>query len=160
MIGRLIAEMIVYFKSDRKRIHHFLEVYGFAKTIGELEGLDAKTQEVLEIAAIIHDIGIKISEEKYQSAAGYYQELEGPLEAKKILDVLGYQKEIVERVCYLVGHHHTYNNIDGKDYQILVEADFLVNIKVESYTRQAIDTIYENIFKTPSGKKIMETIFY
>ena len=35
---------------------------------------------------------------------------------------------MIRRVEYLVGHHHTYKDIDGLDYQILVEADFLVNI--------------------------------
>lgn len=41
-----------------------------------------------------------------------------------MLENLSYDKDIIERVCYLVGHHHTYNSIDGMDYQILVEADF------------------------------------
>ena len=36
---------------------------------------------------------------------------------------LGFEDKITERVCYLVGHHHTYTNIEGMDYQILVEAD-------------------------------------
>lgn len=51
----------------------------------------------------------------------------GPDEAEKLLNKLGVDEKIIERVCFLVGHHHTYNMIDGLDYQILVEADFLVN---------------------------------
>ena len=160
MIGKLIDEMIVYFGHDRKQIHHLLQVYGFAKTIGELEKLDSKTQEILELTAVIHDIGIKISMEKYQSSVGPYQELEGPPEARKILEKLGYNEEIIERVCYIVGHHHTYTDIQGLDYQIMVEADFLVNIKTEKYTQEAIDKIRDNIFKTNAGKQILKTIFY
>ena len=34
---------------------------------------------------------------------------------------------MVERICYLIGHHHTYKDVDGADYQLLLEADFLVN---------------------------------
>jgi hypothetical protein len=41
-----------------------------------------------------------------------------------MLGRLGFGAALVERVCYLVGHHHTYTNIDGPDYQILVEAGF------------------------------------
>ena len=29
----------------------------------------------------------------------------------------------VERICFIIGHHHTYKAIDGLDFQILVEAD-------------------------------------
>ena len=66
---RVITAMIEYFGSDKKRIHHFLKVYSFAKTIGESENLLPDDQELLEISAIIHDIGIKVSEEKYNSSA-------------------------------------------------------------------------------------------
>ena len=38
-------------------------------------------------------------------------------------------RRVTERVAYLIGHHHTYDKIEGMDYQILVEADFLVNIQ-------------------------------
>lgn len=40
---------------------------------------------------------------------------------------LCFSPKVAERVSYLVGHHHTYDHIDGMDYQILVEVDFLVN---------------------------------
>ncbi len=56
---------------------------------------------------------------------------------------------------YLIGHHHTYNNIDGIDYQILVEADFLVNICDDNLAKDAALKAYNNIFKTESGKKDM-----
>ena len=60
--AQVMEETIKYFDGDLKRINHLVKVYGFAKTIGELEGLDEKTQKILEITAIIHNIGIKISE--------------------------------------------------------------------------------------------------
>lgn len=120
----LTQEMIKYYKCDAKRIQHFIKVHSFAKLIGQGEGLSGETQEILEVAAIVHDIGIKISEKKYGSSNGKYQEIEGPAIAKEMLVKLGYSTDIIERVCYLVGHHHTYSNIVGEDYQILVEADF------------------------------------
>ena len=61
-------------------------------------------QNQLETAAYVHDIGIKISEEKYNSSAGKYQEIEGPPIAEEMLTKLGYDKDVIERVSYLVGH--------------------------------------------------------
>lgn len=128
MIEKLIAEMIFCYHGDPKRIQHFIKVHDFARTIGVLENLDKETLFTLEAAAVVHNIGIHASEEKYGSAAGKYQELEGPPLAKEMLTRLGFPENVITRVCYLVGHHHTYQNIDGLDYQILVEADFLVNL--------------------------------
>src|SRR5574344_1295351 len=126
-IGQVIKAMIAYYAGDVRRINHFLKVYGFAKAIGEMEGLDESTQEILEIAALTHDIGIKNSEKKYSSSAGNYQQIEGPPEAKTLLANLGVESNVIDRVCWLIAHHHTYTDIHGIDYQILVEADFLVN---------------------------------
>ena len=101
---------------------------------------------ILESTAILHDIGIHVSEEKYGSSNGKYQEKEGPAEACKLLSSLGgYSKEQIDRICYLIAHHHTYNDIDGLDYQILVESDFLVNIYEDHLIPQAIENIRENI---------------
>lgn len=70
-----------------------------------------------------------------------------------------FDKEVVERVSYLVGHHHTYTNIEGLDYQILVEADFLVNLYEDGVNQEAVKTAYERIFKTASGKDICNKMF-
>ena len=127
-LDELLYEMTRYDDKDVKRIQHFLKVHEFARLIGLAENLDPYTQEVLEAAAIVHDIGIHKAEEKYGRNTGKYQEMEGPGEARTMLTALSWPQEVIDRVCYLVGHHHTYDNIDGMDYQILVEADFLVNL--------------------------------
>lgn len=156
---QLMAAMIEYDKGDAMRIHHFLKVYEFARTIGRLEGLDERTQYILESAAIVHDIGIHISEEKYGSSAGHYQEIEGPAEARKLLQPLGYDEEAIQRIEYLVGHHHTYTNMDGQDYQILVEADFLVNLYEDNVTKDAMRSAYERIFRTETGKRFCRLLY-
>lgn len=159
MTDKIISAMIEYYKGDAKRINHFMKVYAFGKTIGIAEGLDKKTQNILETACIVHDIGIKLSEEKYNSSAGKYQETEGPAEAVKLLKDLGTADDIIKRVSYIVGHHHTYNNIDGMDYQILVEADFIVNIYEDNESREAVKNIKDRIFKTKTGKKFIDDMF-
>lgn len=70
-----------------------------------------------------------------------------------MLTALSWPQEVIDRVCYLVGHHHTYDNIDGMDYQILVEADFLVNLFEDGSTRYAEKRIYPD-FRTEGGKRL------
>lgn len=156
----LYKKMISFYSGDPEHIQHFIKVHSIARLIGEEEGLDEKTQFILETAALVHDIGIKPSMEKYGSSAGKYQEKEGPAYAKKMLEELDYEPEVVERVCYLVGHHHTYTDIDGLDYQILVEADFLVNYFENGNSTENIKLSVEKIFHTGSGKAIAKEMFF
>ena len=159
MISSLIDEMIAYDKGDPRRIQHFMKVHDFARTIGQLEGLNDDTLYILESAAVVHDIGIHVCEDKYGSCEGKLQEKEGPALAKEMLERLGYEQEVINRICYLVGHHHTYTNIDGVDYQILVEADFLVNLYEDGVSPDAVRKAYQNIFKTEKGRKICRNMF-
>ena len=158
-INTVLLEMINYYQGDPKRIQHFLKVHSFAKFIAEQENLPSDKLYILEIAGLMHDIGIKIAEQKYNSSNGKYQELEGPAPAREILEKLQVDTAVIDRVCFLIAHHHTYNNIDGIDYQILVEADFLVNICDDNLTKDAALKAYNNIFKTESGKKICQEMF-
>lgn len=157
--GKVMNAMIEYFGTDVRRINHFLKVFSFAKAIGEGEGLESEEQELVEIAAIVHDIGIKISEQKYNSSSGKYQELEGPAEAEKLLGQLGYEKMFIDKVKYLVAHHHTYNSINTLPYQILVEADFIVNLFEDNSSTESIKSVYSKIFKTKTGKMIMKKMY-
>ncbi len=156
---RLLTAMIEYDRGDAPRIQHFIKVYEFARIIGKMEKLDEHTQLILESAAIVHDIGIHMAERKYGSSNGKYQEIEGPAEAEKLLKVLGWPSDVTERVSYLVGHHHTYRNMDGLDYQILVEADFLVNLYEDDISPAGQKHAYEKIFKTESGKLLCRTLY-
>lgn len=158
-IALVINKMIEYYQNDPKRINHFLKVYSFCKAIGYGEGLDERTQYTVELSGVVHDIGIKISEEKYGSSAGKYQEQEGPALADKLLRQLNVENEIIERVCFLVGHHHTYNAVDGIDYQILIEADFLVNAYEDNLSKAAILNIKNKIFKTKTGTNILKQLY-
>ncbi len=158
-IENLKVAMTDYFKGDKKRINHYIKVHSYAKCIGELENLSKDELFILEVASIVHDIGIKNSELKYHSTSGKYQEIEGVPEAKKLLESLNFEKSVIERVCYLVGHHHTYNNIDGLDYQILVEADFIVNLFEDNNSIDSINNVKAKIFKTKTGILLLENIF-
>lgn len=158
-IRRLMDAMIDYDAGDPMRIHHFLKVHAFAAAIGQQEGLDERTQLILEAAALVHDIGIHLAEETYGDCRGKYQELVGPGEAEPLLKGLGFSRDIVDRVCYLVGHHHTYDQVDGPDYQILLEADFLVNLYEDSVSPEGQRQAYEHIFRTEAGKRYCRALY-
>lgn len=159
LVSIVKEKMIEYYARDSRRVHHFLKVHSFAKLIAEMEGMEPDEMQVLEIAALAHDIGIKNAELKYGYNNGKLQEQEGPPEARRLLREAGAEDAAVERACYLVAHHHTYRNIDGLDYQILVEADFLVNMYEDKADADTIRTAYDNIFATESGKMLCRQLF-
>ena len=159
IIPRLMASMIAFYQGSIHDIDHFLKVWAYAKTIGELEGLDRETQLVLEAAAITHDIACPLCREKYGNTNGRYQEEEGVPMARRFLSDSGLSKEPADRVAYLVGHHHTLEGIDGIDYQILVEADYIVNATENGYSRKDAKNFMQKVMKTESGKRILRSIF-
>lgn len=159
MINKLHLAMINLYKGDAIQIQHFSKVHTYAKLIAETEGVDKDLLFVIETAALTHDIGIHFCKEKYGSYNGKLQEKEGPAIAAELLETLGFDEGVSERVQYLIAHHHTYDNIDKLDYQILVEADFLVNIMEDNLPKEEALTICNKIFKTESGIKICKDMF-
>lgn len=158
-ISQLLGAMITYYRGDVKRIQHFIQVHDLARTIGVLEGLNKDTLYILEAAAAVHDIGIRICELKYGRCDGDLQEQEGPELARDMLSAIGFDEKVIIRVCYLVGHHHTYREIDGWDHQILIEADTLVNLCEEGTSHESIASAYEKIFITETGKFFCKKMF-
>lgn len=150
----LLSAMISYETGSPKRAQHLIKVYAFSKLIGLGEELDPHTLFVLEAAAAVHDIGIRRALEVHGHYNGKLQEELGPPEAEKLLVSLDFPRDVIDRVCWLVGHHHTYTDIQGLDYQILVEADFLVNLYEKAEPPEAQRAAYQTIFKTETGKRL------
>lgn len=158
-IAEVLSEMIRRNRGDQKRIEHSLKVFGYAQLLGRLERLDSRQLLFLELTAILHDIGIRVSEIKYGYSDGHLQELEGPPVAREILEKLEYDSEIIDRVCFVISKHHTFSAIDGIDFQLLVEADFLVNSVEEEVSPEGVQKFVELNFKTGSGCKVIGELF-
>ena len=158
-IAELTAKMIDFSEGNLHDINHLMKVWAYAKTIGELEGLDAGTQFVLEASAIVHDIACPLCREKYGSTAGPYQEKEGAVLAKTFLSDTDIPAHQQERIIYLVAHHHTLSEISGMDYQILIEADYIVNAGESAYPPENIKGFGEKFFRTPSGISILKSVY-
>ena len=159
MISHVMEKMIAFSDGNIHDIDHLIRVWTYSKTIGELEGLDAQTQFVLEVAAITHDIACPLCREKYGNTNGKLQEQEGKVMVKDFLADSGMSEDQIKRVVFLVGHHHTFTDIDGIDYQILVEADYIANATESGYSHQNVENFLQKIMKTESGKRILKSIF-
>ncbi len=158
-INQLYLKMMEFDRGQPDLIQHFTKVHAYAKLIAELEGIDPRAREVLEAAALVHDIGIPICNQKYGSHPGPMQEQEGPPLARKMLSELDFREEEISRVCTLVGEHHTLSPIDGIDHQILLEADFLVNCFAHSNPRESLLHTLNTVYATNAGKKIFTEMF-
>ena len=137
-VAAATRKMIEFYHGNRHDIAHFLKVWAMAKTIGELEGLDGHTQEVLELAAVVHDIACPLCREKYGDTNGKHQELESPPLVEAFFADLPVSRADVDRISWLAAHHHTDTNVDGPDHRILLEADFLVNADEGACARPAM----------------------
>ena len=152
-------KMIGFSEGNLHDINHFLKVYAYAKTIGECEGLDPQTQAILEAAAIVHDIACPLCRKKYGSTNGKYQELEGGPLTVDFLKDSGLSPAFIDRVAWLVAHHHTLTNVDGPDHQILLEADYLVNAEESNYPPENIRHALNVLFKTPTGCALLRSVY-
>ncbi|MBP2649178.1 MAG: hypothetical protein H6Q74_3 [Firmicutes bacterium] len=157
---RYIDELNRHFGVDQRRINHALKVLANVELIMEQEKLSEETYKIIIVTALLHDVGIKPAEEKYQSSAGVYQEIEGPPIVRAIMNRLGEPEAIIERVAYIVGGHHTVMKNNGLDFQIIWEADLLVNIEEEGLMNSpGISDIIAKNFRTATGKRIAREMF-
>ncbi len=151
--------MIEYNAPDVRRVNHSLKVLGYAQYLARAERCAPDTARIIEAAAILHDIGIHVAERVHGSSAGNWQEIEGPPIARRMLADIGADPRFTDRVAFIVGHHHSYAKIDAIDFQILVEADFLVNASEDSLDRDQILSFKKNVFRTHAGTELLSKLF-
>ena len=158
MINQLLLNAIEYDRGDPKRIQHLIKVYELSRLIGVREGLDEITLKGLLAAAVLHDIGIHEGERLYGRNDGEIQQKLGPGVAAEILAKTNGFEDVQDRVLQLIATHHTYNNIDGIDLQILIEADLIVNHYEDGLSKKAISAS-RRLFKTKTGKWLIDMIY-
>nr|WP_271716052.1 HD domain-containing protein [Anaeromicropila herbilytica] len=159
MMGDISRCLIEYFENDVRRINHAMKVASFARSIALEERVSEKELLIIEICGYLHDVGIKLAEEKYQSSSGKLQEELGPDIVKTLLNNLNIEDDILARICYIIGNHHSYNKIDGIDFQILVEADFIVNIYEDNVLKREVEEVNQRIFRTITGKSYLKHLY-
>jgi hypothetical protein len=158
-VSQIMEKMIKSSQGNIHDIEHFVKVWSYAKTIGELEKLDAETQFILEVEAITHDIACPMCREKYGNANGKLQEKESPALISAFFSDADLSESQVERVSYVVGHHHTYEGVDGLDWQVLLEADYIVNASENAYSEENLQEFLKTQAKTEAGKRLIQEVF-
>jgi urease accessory protein UreE len=156
---KIIEEMKEVFKEIPFGVEHTLKVLQNAEDIMKGENIE-EDKVLITIVAILHDIGAVEAQKKYGSIDGIYQEKEGPAVARNVLQKIGYDKNI-DRICFIIGNHHTPSKIDGIDFQIQWESDLLENLTVMDIHKQQheIKNCIEQNFKTNTGKSIAYSRF-
>lgn len=158
-VSEIMEKMISFSNGNIHDIDHLIRVWTYAKTIGELEGLDHETMFILETAAITHDIACPLCRNKYGNTNGKHQEIEGIQMVREFLHDAELTDAQIDRVAFLVGHHHTFTGIEGADWQILVEADYIANASENGYSERNIQSFIEKNAKTESGKRLIRQVF-
>lgn len=158
-IPEILKKMIDFSEGNLHDIDHLVRVWSYARTIGALEGLNDGAQFVLEVAAIVHDIACPLCREKYGNTNGKLQEKEGAPLARAFLADAGMAPEDVERVAFLVAHHHTLTGIEGDDWQILVEADYIANAEENGDSPEKVRHFRDRVARTDAGRALMTSMF-
>lgn len=153
---RAIGDMIAYY-DNQNYIAHTLKVFGYAQGIAAGEGVTGQEREIIEYAALFHDVGIPAGMAECGSGAGPIQERLGAPIAMEMTKKYVSDPAIVERVGYLVGHHHSFGLKGQRDLQILFEADWLVNL-IESAEKYDRKIVYEKHFGTETGKEFFHHV--
>lgn len=154
----VIEEMKKIFGTDQTRIEHALSVLDYAEKIQAAEGGDPL---VVKASAILHDIGIQQAERKYGSTEAKYQELESPVIAEEILKKYDLDKATIEHVCKIIANHHSAKDINTLEFQIVWDADWLVNIPEEfvEISSEKMQLMIDKVFKTQKGYQIARELF-
>lgn len=123
--AKIVARLVEFFGDDFRRIEHALSVLKRAEEIGE--GRPGWDYDVLIGSALLHDVGIKPSEEKLGYNNGHTQERYGPPEARRLLQGVGLAEDAIRKVCEIIGNHHSPSRYDYVELDILKQADRIVN---------------------------------
>ena len=85
----------------------------------------------------------------------------GPDIARDILNRLNVQRNIVEEVCDIIGHHHHPRKQETLNFQILFEADWLANMEEDGLSKDPnkLNEIIVKNFRTLTGKRIAKESF-
>lgn len=114
-----------YFENDDRRIEHALKVLFHAEQI--FHSRPGGDEEIVIAAALLHDIGIKVSEQELGYNTGKTQEKYGPPIAGQLLASIGFPAEKIEIVKNIIGNHHSPSKYDYPELKILKDADQIVN---------------------------------
>lgn len=149
---KIIIEMKEVFKEIPFGIEHTLKVLKNAEDIMKGENIGEEEKEFISIIAILHDIGA-VEAQKNTVLLMVSIKKGRTRSSERNIKKVGYNKNI-DRICFIIGNHHTPSKIDGLDFQIQWEADLLENLTVmdKEKEQEKIKKCIDENFKTNTGK--------
>lgn len=154
--AHLMTQVLRYEAGHPRRTQHILKVYALAKLLGEQEQLSVENQQILQAAAILHDIAIKYCKEHCNGDASQKnQQREAPHLVHDFLSEANYLPSYIPQITELVLQHHNYEQSKSQLLQLLIEADLIVNC-YESEPRPEKAESIRQIFQTTTGKELLE----
>lgn len=153
---QLLRNVLCYEQGHPRRTQHILKVYALAKLFGEQEKISAEDQQILQAAAILHDIAIRYCKESYGGDAGQEnQKRAAPQLVSRFLNAASYLPSYVPRIIDLVVHHHDYDKPKSQLLQLLMEADLIVNCYESRPDREKAARI-RKLFQTEGGRELLD----
>jgi len=150
---KMIVAMQDYFGDDGEKIRHAQSVLLYAEEILKTEPGDRR---VVVSAAVLHDIGIPNAIRRHGSSGHRFQEEEGPPVARKIMEELGIDGIIIDKVSDIIGHHHSPGFGESDDFKIVYDADQIVNLAERDGAE--VEKLYNNLL-TEGGRAIINRLF-
>jgi len=125
--AKLVVKLIEFFEKDFRRIEHAISVLCESENI--VKNRNDFDRDILVSCALLHDVGIKISEAKFGYNNGKTQEEFGPAIAEKILNEIGLEPVKIIKIKQIIANHHSPSRYDYIELEILKEADRIINTK-------------------------------
>jgi hypothetical protein len=147
---KLLQFLEEHFGADIKRVEHAKNVLKYAEDILMAEGGDS---HIVIPAAILHDVGIKEHAEDHGRA--------GADIARKLLLKHGFQMDHIDEICDIILHHDIQDEAGRKNYEIIFDADWLVNFEDEIHDldEENIELKIDTKFLTSTGKDLARKIY-
>ena len=159
-IYKLFIKVIDYFSSvDISQIPHTLNVAYFTRLIASSENENADRINILETAAMFHDIGCPISKEKYGNSLPVNQEKEGKILTLEMLEGETWMSEKDKTwIAEVVGTHHQLKYAKELNFEPLFDADVIVNTLEGYFSKEKAD-VYIKMISTNTGKELYRNMF-
>lgn len=155
-VNEILLIALKFEKGHIRRTQHILKVHGLVKLMSDNLKIDHKEKELLEIASILHDIGIKPTKDKGIESSLENQLKEVKIILKELKEKYKISDEEEKRIFFLIENHHNYNKLDDLSHQILIEADLIINI-FEKDKKNSND--YFKFIRTDIGKELFNSFF-
>lgn len=161
LIGRINWKMVELFSAeDPAQIAHTQRVHDYTRLLAVRSGCARRRIGLLELAAILHDIGCPAARAKYGDCKPPHQEREGARIAAEWLrecpELNGDEKKFIEEA---VGSHHRFAEAKRLGFEPLFEADLAVNLLEGYYPVERAGELCRNLVTTAAGRELFRLLF-